>query len=624
MLDGLRGFAKSWPGKILGAFLLVGVAGFGINNVIIDLGSNTVARVGDQDITARDFLRSYQSRLNAVANQIGSVPTTSQAEAFGIPSSVLLGLSEGAALDGLASQFGLGVSDRKLGQLLREDPSFFGTLGTFEPGVFSQTLQMAGWTEAEYFNARGKEAKRDQIIQSVFADTGLPDVANDIINRYAAATRTIDYITLTDGNVDPGAEPTDDELAAYLAEHQSQFRTVETRKVKLLDLSIAGLAAIQTIDDAAVSAEYERIRDTLTTPERRTIEQVSLANPDVLAQFEAGLAAGTGFAQLVADTGVTPASLGHLARPEVTDNRLATAAFELGAGGFAIIDGIGGKRAVHVASIEPIGVPSLEEARGDITTRLATSAARTEINDVLDQIEELRAAFRPIDEIAERFNLPVYEAEVTASGAELSVLPNLAPTDYARVAQAIFRAEDGRLNPSVSLTGNAHVWFDLESVAPARDQTIDEVRDALVAAISEERASGALEALGEEIVQRLNAGEALADIAFSLNTFPQISSPFSRFGADDGTIDAATAAQVFAGGPNHKGKVLSQSGEFIVFEVVDSAEPGEPLEAAAADSISNEYRAGLYAEFVSALRDDAGLRVNQPALTQLLVTNFGE
>ncbi len=623
MLDGLRHFAKSWPGKILGAFLLVGVAGFGINNVIVDLGSNTVARVGDQEITSRQFLRAYQSQINRVATSLGSVPTTSQAEQLGIPSSVLLGLSEGAALDNLADQFGLGVSDAKLGQMLREDPSFFGTLGNFDPTIFSQVLQRSGWTEAEYFEARGSEAKRDQIIQSIFAETALPSVARDLIGGYAAETRTIDYIALTEANIETPAEPTEEELAAYLSEHQAEYRTQDTRKVRLLDLSIASLAATKTVDEAAIAAEFERVRDTLTTPEQRTIEQVSLPTPEVVAQFEAGIAAGTSFETLLAEAGLTATSLGTLPQSAITDTRLATAAFGLPEGGYAVIDGIGGKRAVHVSSIDATPEPTLETAREDIVQRLTTAQARNEITSVLDDIEELRAAFTPLDQIGERFNLPVYEAEVAADGAALTVLPNLAAEDRGRVSQAIFAAQMERLTPAVALTGNAHVWFDLLEIVPARDQTLDEVRDEITTAIVEERTNNALLALGEDVVARLEGGEALADIAASLNIFPQISTPFTRFGAEDGSVDATVAASVFAGGPDHAGSVVSEDGQFIVFQVVDSA-AGEPLQAEVVASFDNEARAGLYSEFVAALRNDAGLRVNQQALTQLLVQNFGE
>ena len=608
----------------MGAFLLVGVAGFGINNVIVDLGSNTVARVGNEEITSREFLRAYQSQANSIAQQLGSMPTASQAEAFGIPTAVLLGLSEGAALDTLADQFGLGVSEAKLAEMLREDPSFHGTLGNFDPAIFTQVLQSAGWTEAEYFDARSDEARREQLAASLFANAGMPAVATDLITDYASATRTIDYLTLSETSIETPAAPTEEELAAYLAEHQAEFRTVETRTVKLLDLSMASLAATKTIPEDAVVAEYEETRASLTTPERRTIEQVSLSTPELQAQFEAGLAAGTDFGTLIAEAGLTPSSLGTLTQAEITDTRLAEAAFGLAEDGFAIIEGIGGKRAVHVVEIEASREPTLEEARADIVERLSLAEARNEINDVLDQIEELRAAFQPIEQIAERFGLPIYEAAVTSAGAELSALPNLAPEDYAKVAQAIFAASQDKLIPSVPLSGNAHVWFDLEEIAPARDQTLDEVRAEVEAAITEERVNNALLAKAEEIVTRLESGEALADVGFELNALPQLSPPFTRFGSEDGLIDGTVAAAAFAGGPDHAGSVVNEAGEVVVFQVVDTAAPAAPLEAEAIESLDAEARSGLQSEFVAAVRDDAGLKVNQQALNQLLVQNYGQ
>jgi hypothetical protein len=624
MLDGLRDFAKSWPGKILGAFLLVGVAGFGINNVIVDLGSNTVARVGDEEINSREFLRAYQSQANAFAQQLGTMPTASQAEAFGLPTAVLLGLSEGAALDTLARKFGLGVSEMRLAKMLREDPSFHGTLGTFEPAMFTQVLQSAGWTEAEYFAARSDEARREQLVSTLFAGAGMPQVALDLISDYAQATRTIDYIVLSETSIEAPAAPTEDELAAYLAEHQAEFRTVETRSVKLIDLSPASLAATKTISEDAIAAEFEASKASLTTPERRTIEQVVLSTPELEAQFEAGKAAGTDFNTLVTDAGLRASSLGTLAQSQVTDTGLATAAFGLDEGEFAIISGIGGKRAVHVSAIEPSRQPTLEEARDDIVQRLATAQARNEINDVLDQIEELRAAFQPIEQIAERFGLPVYEADVSASGAELSVMPNLAPSDYSRVAQAIYAAQADRLIPAVALSGNAHVWFDLGEISPARDQTLDEVRAEVEAALMAERTNNALLGQSEEMVARLKAGETLADVGFELNAFPQLSGPFTRFGSEDGLIDQTVASAAFAGGPGHAGSVVNESGEVVVFQVVDTAAPSSPFEAAVVDGLNAEARAGLQAEIVAAIRDDAGLRINQQALTQLLVQNYGQ
>lgn len=622
MLDSLRVFAKSWPGKVMGACLLVGLAGFGINNVITDLGSNTVARVGDEDINSREFLRAYQSQLNEVAQQLGSVPTAADAVNLGIPSMVLQNLAQDAALDQLARGFGLGVSDKKLSQMLREDPSFQNALGAFSPDSFSQVLQMSGLTEAEYFEDQGDAARRQQLVLALFGDTKLPETASSLINRYVADQRTIEYFALGETNIETPAAPTEAELAAYLTEHQAEFRTVETRNVQMLRLSAADLAAGKTISDDAIAAEFERTKATLTKAERRTIQQVVL-NAEQVTAFEAGLAAGTPFETLVTEAGLTATDLGTLAQSEINDAGLATAAFGLAEGAFVVTDGVAGKRAVHVSAIEAGGVPTLAEVRDQISDSLALAEARNDLAQAQDDIEELRAAFIPLTDIAERIGLDLYEADVTAGGAELSVIPDLAAEDTPRVTQAIFKAEQGALTAAVPLAGNANLWFDVTAIEPARDQTLDEVRDRLIETMTAERVNNAILAAQAEAVKRLDNGEALADVAASYNVFPQISAPFARFGSEDGTIDGAVATAAFAGDATHHGSAVSQAGEFIVFQVTDLTEAAGPLEQAAGASLENEARSGIYGDFVTAVRDDARLVINQQTLQQVLALNTG-
>ena len=48
-----------------------------------------------------------------------------------------------------------------------------------------------------------------------------------------------------------------------------------------------------------------------------------------------------------------------------------------------------------------------------------------------------------------------------------------------------------------------------------------------------------------------------------------------------------------------------------------------PLEQAANDSLENEARIGIYGDFVTAVRDEARLQVNQQVLQQVLETNTG-
>ena len=68
-------------------------------------------------------------------------------------SMVLQQLAQQTAVNKLAGDIGLGVSEDRLGKMVREDPSFQGTLGNFDRSNFTAVLQRSGYTEAEYFLA---------------------------------------------------------------------------------------------------------------------------------------------------------------------------------------------------------------------------------------------------------------------------------------------------------------------------------------------------------------------------------------------------------------------------------------------------------------------------------------
>ena len=617
MLDNLRKFGRTFLGKVVGAFLIVGLAGFGISNVLLDFGAQTVASVGGEDVTTREFQRAYNSDINRFGQQIGRIPTAEEAVGMGIPSSTLNRLASEAALELLARQLSLGVSDDRLGLMVRQDPTFAGTLGQFDRASFARALQNNGFTEQEYIAVQAKAARRQQLASGLLADVPVAGAAADLIARFSGDQRTIDYFIVSAQFLHGIEEPTEDELAAYLVEHQEQFRTEEARTIDLLVLSPATLADAQDVTDEEIAAEYDRTRSSRTIPERRTVQQVAVS-VEQAAAFEAGLAEGRSFDELVAEAGLSVTNLGTVARSEVVDPALAAAAFELEAGGATLIPGIGGRRVVHVSAIEPEAESTLDDAREDIRQFLATQKARATYNDTLDQVEELRAASRPLAEIAERFGLELHNVTLARNGAALNDVADVPAEARERVAAAAFEAELGRLSPTVSVSASTNIWLDLATIDPARDQTLDEVRDDVAAAVREERENEALTAEVETILERLGAGEDFGEVAQSVGQFPVLSQPFERSGDPAQGIDSQVAAAAFAGGLGHYGAARNADGDQVVFEVLDIIPAAGDEEAEIRAYLLETVRQSLYAEFVSGLRDQAGMRINQQALSQVL------
>jgi peptidyl-prolyl cis-trans isomerase D len=617
MLDSFRKISRTWVGKLIGAFLIIGLAGFGISNVIFDIGTNTVARVGDEEITSREFQRAYSTDLQRLAQQIGQMPTPEQAVAMGVPSSTLNRLASDAAINRLAEQLGLGVADERLAIMLRQDPSFAGTLGTFERQNFLRVLQQSGFTEAEYFELQTRAARRQQLAAGLFADIGAPAAAQELVSGYAGDTRSIDYIVLNETSIPPVAEPTEEELAAYLEEHQDQYRTEAERIVDVMTLSPQTLAATITIPEADIEAEYERTRASFVQPERRRIQQVPLSTPELRTRFQEGQAAGESFQSLVAEAGLQPSSLGVLSKAQVSDQGLAEAAFALEEGEFTIIPGVGGQRAVAVTEIEPGGETPLAEVRDKIAEDLALEQAREDFLDILDQIEEMRATFQPLEQIGARFNLPVHALSVTADGSELAAVPGLPEEDRARVAERIFAAEEEQLTPAITLNANHSLWFDLNAIEPARDQTLDEVRDEVRAAMVAERTLEALAAEAERVVAELDAGRPLTEVAGEFGEEVVRSAPFGRGGAELSAIGPDVAAAAFAGGSDHHGSARNAEGDYVVFEVAEIVPAAEPTDAVAS-YLEQTTRDSLFSQFIGGVRDEAGLRINRQVFDQLI------
>lgn len=624
MLNLLRSITKTWVGKILGVFLIIGLAGFGISEVIGTLGSNTIATVAGTDISTRDFQRAYQNQLNAFVQQNGRMPTNEEAVAARIPEFTLQQIAAQASVNKFARDLGLGVSEDKMADMVRTDPNFAGTLGSFSPENFKAVLQNSGFTEKEYFDLQRDAARRQQLLAGLTGTTPVPEAALELVSRYIGDKRTVEYFVLNATSIPSVAEPTEEQLEAYLKDRQAEYRTRETRTVDMLVLTPETLAATKTIPEDQIAAEYERTKETLVTPERRAIRQVALSTPELEKAFADGQAAGTPVSQIVAASGLTPSDLGTRTRAEVTDASLAEAAFSLAStDDVAIIDGIGGtKRAVFVAEIQPTHQVTLDEARAEIVRKLSTDAARGEIADLLDQIEELRAAFRPLPEIAERFNLKIATVAITDAGAELADATDVPADARATVAAAVFRAEQGALTPAVSLGSNRNVWFDLKAVEPARDQTLDEVRDAVVEAWTAQKTSEALTTEVAITLDKMRAGMSLIDAAADLNQFPVPSLPIGRDGDGTPVLNAAVAEAIFDGGPGHFGAAVNGDGDQVVFQVIEvTPAEADGVTAAIEQFVANSITDGLDADFQRGLLDLGELKVNQQVLTNLLSLN---
>lgn len=619
MLDNFRHFGRSWTAKIFLGVLVVAVAGFGIPSVFLDLNANTVARVGDQNISVRDFDRIYRSQVNQFASQMGRVPTAQEALGFGLPNAAIARLANDAALVILADQLDLGASDAKLAQMVRQDPSFAGALGLFDADEFSTVLRQAGYTESEYLNLQRRASEREQL-GMMFVSARMPQVALDIAKAYDNDLRTIEYVELNPMTYAVADAPSEADLAQFFEENQARFRTVETRVVSLLPLTAEALAEGVEVSEGEIAAEYERRAGQFVAPERRTIHQLLLPDAEAAQAFTDGLATGESFASVVSETGLQTGvtEIGTFAQAEMTDAALAETAFGLEENGYAIVEGAGGQRVIWVSAVDEGGQQPLDAVRDSVAQSLRLSRAQDMLFTVYDEIEEARAAFLPIEDVAAKYGLDMYDLELTADGAALAGIESLPQGAEQTIIDAVFAASpDARVTPAINLGSNRTVFFTLDEVRPARDQTLDEVRDEAVAAWQELQTNMEMTRAAEDMVAAIDAGSDVFTVAAENGQTPQSSTPFTR-NAANAAIDADVAGAAFQGGEGHAGYAPTRDGSIVVFQVTEVIPAPADANSQMAQAMEANFANLIFASFVDGLRQDIGIRVNQDAINRVI------
>ncbi len=81
------------------------------------------------------------------------------------------------------------------------------------------------------------------------------------------------------------------------------------------------------------------------------------------------------------------------------------------------------------------------------------------------------------------------------------------------VIAAAFASDVGVDNDPLQLPSGGYLWFDVTGITPSRDRTLDEVKDQVAARWRDDEIAKRLHAKADDMVGKLKAGTALAQLA---------------------------------------------------------------------------------------------------------------
>lgn len=620
MLDSLRNAAQTRVVKGLLALLILSFMVWGGQTLMVPSTPNAVVTVGDIKVSASDFRLAYERQVALLSRQLGTPLSRQQAQAFGVENQVYAQLVAGAALDQLATDMNLGLSEDRLARLIGEDPAFHGVNGQFDRLTFSSVLRNAGLTEQDYINNRSQVAVRSQIVDALTDGYTAPKVLVEAIGKYRHETRTIDYLLLSNANIDAVKTPGDEVLAPWFESRKANYRAPEYRKISYIKLEPEDLAAPDAVTEEELRADYEKRKESYRTPATRTVEQLTFPSREAADAAAAKLAAGTSFDDLVKAEGKTSADvlLGDFTKDRMPDAKIADAAFAVAQDGGTtpVVEGAFGPVILRVTNIRPDAVRSFDEVKEELRKEIALDAAREQLVGLHDKIEDERAGGVTVKEIAEQLKLKLVTVDaVDASGKdqngdEVKDLP-----EPRALLQEVFKADVGTDTLAVNIGRDGSAWFDVEEIIPARDRTLDEVRDEVAADWTAEQQRAALAAKAKELKERIEKGAKLADIASELGLVVETKTGLTR-ATNDASLSPAAVIAAFGGPNGHVANAPGIGGDGQVLMQVTAVEEKAPADAldndsSQIDAIARASGDDILDQMVSTLQTAYGVSINQ-------------
>lgn len=619
MLDALRRGSTGWVAKILFALLVMSFAIWGVADVFTGYGRGSLATVGDQEIRAEDFQRAFQNELSLIKRQAGRNITTEEARAAGLDNRVLAQLIAWAAVEQHAKELGLALSDTAVVDSLKNDPAFKGPDDKFSRIAFDNIVDQMGLSERGFLALRRRDELRQQVTSALIDSVVISDAEIDLLNSWQEEKRVAEHFTINADEAVTVPEPDEAKLKETYEQNKAQFTSPEYRKLAILAVSVDSVKNKMEVSDEEIKQSYEDTKNTYNTPEKRRIQQIAFKDKAAAEAAKKELAGGKSFGEVAKAAGAQDADidLGLISKQDLIDPKIADVAFSLKKD--EVSDVVEGRFATVLLRVTDIREPvnrTLDDVKDQVRDKLAREKASSQLQTVLDQIEENRNLGKPLKEIADEMKLeyldiPAADRFNKTPDDKLAIaLPDASP-----ILNAAFQSGVGLENEPVELRDGGYAWFDVLGVIDKKQKPFEQVKeDVKKLAIANERAR-LLSELADKLVERANKGESMEALAKEAHA-PKVDTtpPFTRTTEPHGMSKDAVA-KVFTLDKGAAGSAPTVNNKtrtvFKVTEITPAPPPTDAVRERIVTELKNQITDELLSQYVVALQENLGTHINE-------------
>lgn len=635
MLDRMRRH-RNWLKWSLALVCLAFVV-FYIPDFLQDTGagaapSEVIADVDGREITAGEFRRVYQNRLQSYRAAYGGSLNEQLLKQLGIDQQILQQMVDEQAAIAEAQRVGLRVSDEEVRERLVAIPSFQENGRFIGEQRYRQLLRMQRppVSPAEFEDSLRRGLLVDKLRSALTDWITVADAEIEREHRRRNEKVKVELVAFQADKFRGEVTANDQDISSHYEANKNGYKTPEKRKVRFVLVDTQALRMKVNVAPQEVEQYYTDNLQQYSTPEQIRASHVLLktegkTEADVRKQAEDILAkarAGADFAQLATKFSEDDASakqggdLDYFGRGRMV-REFEEAAFALQPG--QISDVVKTQYGFHVIKLtdrKAAATRPIDEVRPQITEQLKWERAQTQAADVAAAIESEVDEPADLDAVAKTRGLRVQESGFFAREEPMA---GVGPAP--EVAAAAFELEPG----SVSGAVRAPQGFIVLAVTARQDPYVpklQEVRDRVREDVIKKKALEAARQKAAGLAAGLKAAPDFAAAAKAAGLEPRTSELLTRGAAlPDVGVSAAVEQAAFALPAGGVSDPIATDNAIAIVKVVERQEP-PALDAATKDSLRNDLlsdrRSRFFTSYMTKAKERMTIRINRETLKRVV------
>lgn len=445
------------------------------------VGSNDVAKVGDETITIVEFDRTARralARLNM---------TPQQAHQMGFMDQLLNSEIQRSLFKQIADDQGVKVSRDEVAKQIDSMISPMVQDGQDKQQVLNEVLRGQGFTENEFVNNVSAEAASGilrKALENKFIGQN-ENLAVDLYN-YQKEARDIEFLTFVNTDVTDVEEPSDEQLEKLYETMKPSFSIPENRDITVGVLNVDSLEKTIEITDEQIKAIYDEEIDMYKVPEQRVFRQAIVSEQQQAQEIYKAVEDGSTLKEAVKkvtdeETGfIDDQSFEKDGLPEDISNVVFADAEAAANKTYEPIQSPLGWHVLQLVKIEPPRTKPFDEVKETLRQELLADELADQRYDFIAEVEDLLASGATLDEVQNTAPFERIEFEgITSQGAFASDYHPLDQfgDDQKIITDLSFEFYEGETSPVTELSNDRLVFVRVNKVNPQSYKPFEEVKD---------------------------------------------------------------------------------------------------------------------------------------------------